>query len=181
MSQTNTFFSGTKWGRRKKGGRKSIFTLHLHRARHRVGPCHVRADSQPCKVFSFREEETPSSQGCSHCGWFTLELASELQQSLEFGSIWFSKLMNFFCYCLLFWAKFQELHNYNNGKGLRDHLTPAPHFKHEKFKVREIVTLRELELVNKSYQLACKKPTALQSRTHRLTHPWLLFWEKGWT
>lgn len=52
------------------------------------------------------------------------------------------KLMNFFCYCLLFWAKFQELHNYNNGRGLRDHLTPAPHFKYEKLKVREIITLR---------------------------------------
>lgn len=72
-------------------------------------------------------------------------------------------LMNFFCYCLLFWAKFQELHNYKNGKGLRDHLTPAPHFKYEKLKVREIVPLKKLESFNKSYQSACKKPTTLQS------------------
>lgn len=42
------------------------------------------------------------------------------------------KLMDFFCYYLLIWAKFQELHNYKNGKGIRDHLTPASHFKYKK-------------------------------------------------
>ena len=88
-----TLFLVTKEGRRKKGRDGWYLSLpctYLHCARHWVGHFYVQADAQPCKVFSFQEQETQSSQGCGHSGRFTLELASELKQSLEFSSLWFS-------------------------------------------------------------------------------------------